>query len=228
MTKRESNGIYQEFKALLSERHLPEEFIPQILVTSQGALYTHRMLSAPVNKKSKDTSPTLDPSIVETRILNHLLLLHRALLEVGLQEIGSVDTVDMDLAQRITAPFRRTLGALRMSMKWVRANMKYMIEHPSEETTAFWRVLTDFIEILGSVFPANQLPELTSALEEDREMEGFLPLRGLFARRQGNVSAVGEHPNVVHLMRIGDILKDARLVADYEASNVSCCVLKFS
>ncbi|KAF9022220.1 hypothetical protein BDZ89DRAFT_210483 [Hymenopellis radicata] len=218
LTKRESSAIYQEFKALLSERHLPEEFIPQILVTSQGALYTHRMLSAPVNKKSKDTSPTLDPSIVETRILNHLLLLHRALLEVGLQEIGSVDTVDMDLAQRITAPFRRTLGALRMSMKWLRANIKYLIEHTSEETTAFWRVLTDFIEILGSAFPADQLPELTSALEEDREMEGFLPLRGLFARRQGTVSAVGEHPNVVHLMRIGDILKDAQLVAEFENS----------
>lgn len=214
---RESNGIYTEFKSLISERHLLEEFIPQVLITSQGALWTHRMIRGDRPKKSRDSSsPTLTPSDVEARIFGHLLLLYRALLEVGLQEIKSVEVTDTDLAQRITATFRRTLRALRVIVKWLRANMKYMVDAASADTNEFWRVMGDFVRALSTTFPIEELPGFTSMLEEDREMEGFLPLKGLLTSRTAAVSLTDEHPNIVHLMRIGDILNDAQWISDFE------------
>jgi protein SMG7 len=62
-------------------------------------------------------------------MIDHLLDLHGALLEVGedeLRDLPPIDSID-DLAQRITATFRRTLPALRIASKWLRANFKYVV-----------------------------------------------------------------------------------------------------
>lgn len=69
------------------------------------------------------------PAAVESRIVSHVLALHRGLLSIGsvqLRELPEEDAPKGDLAQRITATFRRTLPALRMAGKWVRGNLRYL------------------------------------------------------------------------------------------------------
>ena len=111
--------------------------ISSSIVLSQGALWKHRMIrddSATHHHHTRDNSspavPAGTPTIVEWAILDHLLDLHCALLEVGkdeLKDLPPMDSID-DLAQRITATFRRTLPALRIASKWLRANFKYVVQ----------------------------------------------------------------------------------------------------
>ena len=190
--------------------------ISSSIVLSQGALWKHRMIrdNAATHHHTRDDSssvPAGTPTIIEWAILDHLLDLHCALLEVGkdeLKDLPPMDGVD-DLAQRITATFRRTLPALRIASKWLRANFKYVIQDQefasfqqtdekgkgsessnkmttnnkisghSTKTLQFWKTYAQFSLALSLAFPANELPSLSAPLEEDIEMRGFSPLRNL-------------------------------------------------
>ena len=90
-------------------------------VTTSTTIHHARNDSSPI--------PAGTPAIVEWSMLDHLLDFHGALLEVGedeLRDLPPIDSID-DLAQRITATFRRTLPALRIASKWLRANFKYVV-----------------------------------------------------------------------------------------------------
>ena len=191
--------------------------ISSSIVLSQGALWKHRMIrdnaAATHHHKRDDSSsavPTGTSTIIEWAILDHLLDLHSALLEVGkdeLKDLPPMDGVD-DLAQRITATFRRTLPALRIASKWLRANFRYVVQDQefasfqltekkgkgsesgnkktnnkinghSTKTLQFWKTYAQFSLALSLAFPANELPSLSAPLEEDIEMRGFSPLRNL-------------------------------------------------
>jgi hypothetical protein len=85
--------------------------------------------SAPTKQDKPNAPPTLAGYVIEARMLSHLLYLHTALLEVGLDQLREpppADAAGDDLAQRITAVFRRTLPALRIANKWIRANFSYL------------------------------------------------------------------------------------------------------
>jgi protein SMG7 len=136
ISPKHSEKVYSDFYLLVSDRHLPIDMISSSIVLSQGALWKHRMIRDNVathQHTRDDSSPTVPaetPTIVEWAILDHLLDLHCALLEVGkdeLKDLPPVDGID-DLAQRITATFRRTLPALRIASKWLRANFKYVVQ----------------------------------------------------------------------------------------------------
>ena len=199
---------------------------------------------------------------VEARMLAHVLAMHQALLEVGISELAegiAEDAAEDDLAQWITAVFRRTLPALRISSKWLRANYKYVVQsHSSDDYKArdsrggsfsaaaaaseelnaailqFWTKYAKFSTMLSHTFPAERLPTLSTPLEEDIEMRGFLPLRQMMgdAKNAGGEDAVNDfpsktsssedqvHPNEEQLMRIADLLNDAKILADTEASVV--------
>ncbi|KAK7040720.1 hypothetical protein VNI00_009626 [Paramarasmius palmivorus] len=273
----EAKGVFQDFSILMSERHLPEDFIVQVIVLSQAALWKHRMVRD-VPKRNKNNSDardlsvtgTLTPAVIEARLFTHVLSLHRALLELGIEQLrepvplGSED----DLAQRIVAEFKRTLPALRIASKWLLANFKYVMQDPeslgvisgkgrqekasngngkvngyisatSTETILFWEKYAGFLKALARAFPMNRLPDLTFPLAEDVEMRGFLPLRGMLewdkerisdeksavmSSAESDSAKTGDipmeekevHPNVVQLMRIKDLLKDATCLTEME------------
>ncbi|TRM67084.1 hypothetical protein BD626DRAFT_566125 [Schizophyllum amplum] len=231
-----------DFQALISQRHLPHDVIEEVMILAQAALWKHYM----VREKSAGSETT------EYRIFAHLLLMHRTLLEVGIDELkdaAASNVVVEDLAQRITGEFRRTLPALRISSKWLRANYKHVMKKwdaqcvvdvrkmgrgarerdkdskkGSTMLVKFWQRYADFSRVLARAFPSNQLPTLTVPLEEDVDMRGFLPLK-----KQLDVQGVGafedqaaqEHPNVLQLMRIWDLLEDAKALARLEDSPIA-------
>ncbi|KAF9467201.1 hypothetical protein BDZ94DRAFT_60469 [Collybia nuda] len=255
-------GVRSDFYTLVSERHLPIEMISNTIVLSQGALWKHRMIrdnSSLQNRKSDSVIPSEGTSkIIEWGILNHLFDLHCALLEVGKDELGvppPVDAAKNDLAQRITATFRRTLPALRLASKWIRANYKYVsqdleftayqenkheegkeivkttshqISRYSYNTREFWETYTNFIRALTLAFPVGELPPLTAPLDEDIEMRGFLPLKDMMSDTKNigekSTSSPGltqaAHPNDWQLMRIAELINDAKALASLKDSPI--------
>ncbi|KAG7095693.1 hypothetical protein E1B28_006407 [Marasmius oreades] len=274
---KQAQGVCADLYSLVSDRHLPEDFIIQVVVLSQAALWKHRMIrdSPRANKNNNDRHPestlpgSLPNSVIEARLFTHLLSLHRALLEVGIEQLKEPAPIgpDGDLAQRIMVEFRRTLPALRIASKWLLANFNFVMQDPeslglknetnkghkralsesnglisstSTETIEFWEKYAEFLRVLSRAFPINKLPDLTFALSEDTEMSGFLPLKGMLDGRKDkdkektgcDTSTVGGdignedcpteekevHPNVVQLMRIKDLLSDAKRIVDMENS----------
>ena len=179
-----------------------------------------RTSSANGHKKGPSVATS---AAIESAIAGHMLLLHRMLLEVGVVQIAEAppeDAGEHDLAQRITAEFRRTLPALRMAGKWVRTNIRY-ISQPAQQDgnstrpkgrdrrrngdrrsssmslitpipglSEFWHAYAQFSTALLRAFPQEALPKLAITLEEDVEMAGFLPLKKFLP-----VEVVGAHSN---------------------------------
>ena len=227
-------GVLSDFSALMSERALPIDIISKVVILAQGALWKHRTI-----RDSSTTTTTSPPITIESSIVGHVLGLHRVLLEVGLTQLNESlpqDAEDNDLAQRITAKFRRMLPALRIAGKWLRANFKYVLQAQKETKKnspvlvipglpRFWHAYAQFATELYHSFPADRLPSLFSLLEEDIDMRGFLPLRKLMGGSDAGSTSEAEggtkmaaqvHPNEEQLMRIKDILEDAKVLAGFE------------
>ncbi|KAG1743739.1 uncharacterized protein EDB91DRAFT_1274594 [Suillus paluster] len=240
--------VVKDFAALVSERVLPIDAVTKVIVLSEGALWKHRMIrdtSPPSNRRSGGIP---DPATVESQILKHVLAIYQSLLEIGADELAlpPEDAAENDLAQRITAAFRRTLPALRVASKWLLANLKY-VAHATRpagssqveeiqgvfvsDMPVFWQHYSRFYSALYRLFPIEKLPPLLSPLDEDVDLRGFLPLRSLMigdtstivgtdARKGNGVTAVGPqgrdnvHPNEEQLMRISDLLKDVKNLAE--------------
>ncbi|KAL1741978.1 hypothetical protein HDZ31DRAFT_8476, partial [Schizophyllum fasciatum] len=229
-----------DFHSLISQRHLPHTLIEEVMILAQAALWKHRMI--------RERKPGAEKT--ESRIFNHLLLMHRTLLEVGIDELrdaGKVDKSAGDLAQRITGEFRRTLPALRLASKWLHAHYAYVMrgwdpqavragrgarereqareaKKGSAMLVKFWQKYADFGRALARAFPPMKLPALSVPLEEDVDMRGFLPLKGQLDEQAVGAfedQAAQEHPNVLQLMRISDLLEDARALAKREDAPIT-------
>ncbi|CDO71518.1 hypothetical protein BN946_scf184910.g17 [Trametes cinnabarina] len=121
--------VAEDFKSLVSDRVLPSDIISNVVVLAQGALWKHRMFRNPSSNGHRRNMHAGAATAIESAIAGHLLAVHRVLLEVGIVQIAEApteDTAEHDLAQRITAEFRRTLPALRTGSKWLRANLRYL------------------------------------------------------------------------------------------------------
>lgn len=252
--------VASEFYALVSDRHLSIDMISNTVVLSEGALWKHRMIRHTPAPNGRNHHPVpVAPgtsTLVEWGILRHLLDIHVNLLEVGKDELKDPPPMDGldDLAQRISATFRRTLPALRIASKWLRANVAYIAQDPefvayqekergrdgelpkksaykisafSPKIRLFWETYAQFILALSRAFPSSDLPAFNAPLEEDTDMRGFLPLKKLMGEEKGenggkpvNGALVREqvHPNVEQLMRISDLLDDAKYLANMEVS----------
>lgn len=255
-----ADDVAKDFQSLVSERILPIETVSKVVVLSQGALWKHRMIrdtSPPSNRRS---SGLTDSSVIESQILTHVIAIHRVLLEIGAAEltVPPEDAAENDLAQRITAPFRRTLPALRIASKWLVANIKYVlhaVQYPVGEQISptgkgtrgviieglplFWAKFAQFYSALSGIFPSVMLPPLTTPLDEDIDLKGFLPLRDFLVDggtltdavpgnetegQQNGTPPHGRekvHPNEEQLMRIWDLLKDAKSLAEFEVSSIN-------
>ncbi|KAH9847020.1 hypothetical protein C2E23DRAFT_890348 [Lenzites betulinus] len=143
--------VAEEFESLVSDRVLPHDIILTVIVLAQGALWKHRMFrnSGGGHRKS---IPAAASAAIESSIATHLLTMHRVLLEVGVIQISEAppeDAAEHDLAQRITAEFRRTLPALRIASKWLRANLRYLAQ-------AWQQLMSDGTGNDGSSKPKNR------------------------------------------------------------------------
>jgi protein SMG7 len=208
------------FHDLIAALLLQSEVISKIVVIGLGALWKHRMLRSPGAKRR----PRFDPR-VEAQISGHLLAVYRSLLEVGLQELADDPAGDTDdIAQKISATLRRMLPALRMVNKWLRTNYRFYAsdekKHPVEGVTEFWKVYTRFFTALGQKFPIDQLTQLETPLDEDLDIRGFLPLTKLMVTEKSGegVDRAQVHPNEEQLMRIWDLLSDAKTLAQTKVS----------
>ncbi|KAI0342447.1 hypothetical protein BDW22DRAFT_1429283 [Trametopsis cervina] len=117
--------VVKDFAGLVADRILPIDMISKVVILVQGALWKHRMLRRPASGEKRSARLTT----TESQIVTHLVATHRVLLQNGsveLTEAPPEDAAEHDLAQRITATFRRTLPALRMSGKWLRSNTRYL------------------------------------------------------------------------------------------------------
>jgi hypothetical protein len=182
--------------------------------------------------------------------------LYTVLLEIGIREIqegineagevgGDEQQRPEKLAQRITGTFRRTLPALRIANKWVKANVRYLQQYPLEDVqepnasssptlpnavrpslASFWHAWSRFDNQLSEAFPLDLLPSISVDLEEDIDMKGFSPLRWSSSggpdsgsRRPQGEKVASVHPNEEQLMRIGDLIVDNKYIT---ALPVSC------
>ncbi|KAH7929298.1 hypothetical protein BV22DRAFT_1144318 [Leucogyrophana mollusca] len=261
-----AQDVQKDFAALVSERILPIDTVSKAIALSEGALWKHLMVRDGSSGRDRGTdrhAEQVPPSaMIESQISSHVIAMHRALLEIGAVELTETppeDAAENDLAQRITATFRRTLPALRIANKWLLANFKYVMHssaaldggRPSyqgvdnkpgsiADIPSFWTQYARFFCALRRAFPADRLPSLTAPLEEDIDMRGFLPLRNLMAgesasrgesaARKGNTSGNSGrekvHPNEEQLMRISDLLRDAKALAAFEVRANSPIVMK--
>ncbi|KAG8690558.1 hypothetical protein FRC11_010745 [Ceratobasidium sp. 423] len=256
---RHTQNVLASFGSLIARRLLPAATIVQVFVVTLGALWRVRMFRVEgdhsqerkrAKPKRNEREDEQDDDIpLETRIVAHLLALYTVLLEIGTREIqdGIVEAGEMEgderqrlekLAQRITGTFRRTLPALRIANKWVKANVRYLQQYsleggkepntpasPSLPNTMrpnlnkFWRAWSQFDAQLSDAFPMDLLPPITVDLEEDIDMRGFSPLKwgagGRVDLGRGIPSeneAASVHPNEEQLMRIGDLIVDAKYI----------------
>ncbi|EAU83974.2 hypothetical protein CC1G_09856 [Coprinopsis cinerea okayama7 len=245
--KEHDKTVYQDFYELVAERHLPIDMISHAIVLSQGALWKHKMIRDGRRQEARPVEPSVT---TEWRILRHLMDMHFALLEVGrdqLKDLPSMDKVDNDLAQRITAIFRRTLPALRIASKWLRANFAYVmtdlefqayqekeklrsvavekkcpekISAHSVHSIRFWKGYAQFVAALSQAFPTNRLPSLTAPLEEDVDLRGFLPLKKLMVDAKNSASdVVNGNGNVVESPHPNEeqLMRISDLLADAQA-----------
>ncbi|KAF8647537.1 hypothetical protein AX16_006644 [Volvariella volvacea WC 439] len=243
LSPRHRQAAYQDFRFLLSKCQLPMDSIINSVIMSQSALYRFRMFRDSPSSQSPAISPE-NVTLIENEMFLHILDLHRALLEVGRQELGQPIAVDdgADLAQRISATFRRAIPSLRIAGKWLRANYKFISKDPefqahrvledrkgvkirkrhserlsgySPVTNKFWEVYADFIRTLSQNYGQGDLPKLSTCLDEDQDLKGFSPLRKVLEESAdvGSDDAEGQHPNEEQLMRIWDILEDAYAIA---------------
>ena len=203
------------FHDLIAGLLLQSEVISKIAILGLGALWKHRMLRSPGAKRRPRSNPR-----VEAQISGHLLAIFRSLLEVGLQELADDPAGDTDdLAQKISATLRRMLPALRMVNKWLRTNYRFYAsdekKQPVEGVAEFWKVYTRFFTTLGQKFPVEQLTRLETPLDEDLDIRGFLPLTKLMVTENfgEGVDRAQVHPNEEQLMRIWDLLTDAKTLA---------------
>jgi len=210
LSPKHNEKVAQDFYFLLSDRHLSIDMILNTVVLAQGALWKHRMIRDPTQHRSRSDSTPDSSVLIEWSILDHFLDLYRILLDVGKKELADPPE-ETDLAQKISATFRRTLPALRIASKWLRANFKYLGQDQefvafqakeksknstvskrdpnkmsgySIKTIRFWKSYASFALALSQAFPMQKLPPFEAPLEEDIEMRGFLPLRNLIGERR--------------------------------------------
>lgn len=131
---------------------------------------------------------------------------------------------EQHLARLIPPALRRLLPSIRIASKWFKVNYDYLSRHQElrvwDTIQLFWNDYTTFLDSLVTVFPITQLPSITGPLEEDIDLRGFIPLTRAIVNTGGRAGGEEDYdlmfgqrpdPEEEHLMRISDILIEARL-----------------
>lgn len=201
-----------QLAALLAGRAIPSETIVRIVVLAMAAEWQARM-------RLKNSSTAEEPS--DDRAMYYLSRLIGAILDVATEAVPAVPANDSALADeddddddddrddrlqhRVSAVLRRLSPSLRIISKWIKVHADV-----AREDTALITSYDAFINKLARAFPLERLPQLDVGLEEDVDMRGFGPIKDGM-NRQAPQDNRG-HPNEDQLMRISDLLVDARMM----------------
>lgn len=246
---RQSELVVQRFRQLVAERALSSDLMVKVIVMTMAALWHATTFRSPSKPASASSAPSPKKNNVQDKntkpfILAHSLNLFRTLMQIGISEMNeeplSRDTSEGNLAQNITATFRRTLPSVRIVSKWVLSNFDYIQRSgsPSSGSTSpavengqpdladalrqFWFTYASLCTEMLRMFPLNRLPTLSTFLEEDLEVKGFTPLKGFMPGGSAQSTALGQnmvHPNEEQLMRIGDLFADANELVSREVGS---------
>ncbi len=217
--------VVLSFSKLLETRSLAPDVITRVVTLAFGALWVLQVF------KLNFEEPQLLPT--EHQIIGHISSLFKTIFKVGYRELkeASMATSGSQIAQSISATFRRTLPCLHVISRWMKINLDVAcIKNP--KTTAsghqdgqfafsFWSSYATFLNRLLGVFPLQSLPPVTVRFEEDEELRGFRPLE---EESENSVSSLvyasssTVHPNDEHLMRIRDVISSGLEIAKHEAS----------
>jgi hypothetical protein len=141
----------------------------------------------------------------------------------------------VDYVQRSKSPPSKADSATQESTQMDETSTK-QIEELSAAVDAFWSDYVAFINLIRFAFPFDHLPKLGTLgqsgmtsldFEEDRDMRGFVPMKkSMLIDAKLSSSIVQEevnqlHPNEEHLVRIADILIDAKVIAETESSPIA-------
>lgn len=218
-----ATNVVTEFTSLVSDRELPSGMICDTLMLAIGALWKIRMI--------RDGQVRADRKVIEPLMASYILNLLRSMLKVSKKQLEEKPEDEADLAQKITAAFRRLLPALRIGSKWLRSNYGFLETSLAAAATSeaflaaiksFWEAYALFFTALMNTFPREKLPQLAGPLEEDVYMSGFSPIKRDLLQRMApteNGLAPGQdtvHPNEEYLMRLSDLLNDFHLLKDSE------------
>ncbi len=180
----------------------------------QGAQRDRDQIAATVSAVLRRVMPALR---IETKWLkSHLDYIHRgteraANLDAGLA--SSLGSMSMDEAELERQRIRRSANEMVI-----------------DNVSSFWRSYADFINTIRFAFPYESLPNIPDGqlgapslcLEEDIDMRGFTPIKkGTISAPQTGMGeacvpgqGTGAHPNEEQLMRISDLLVDAKVIAE--------------
>lgn len=190
---------------LLADRLIPSEMVVRILVLAMAAEWQARM-------RLQNGNSAEEPS--GDRAMYYLSRLIGAILDVAMHAVPVAplddsaladDDEDERLHHRVSPVLRRLSPSLRIISKWIKVHADLV-----REDTTLNESHNAFIFQLARAFPLERLPQLDAGLEEDVDMRGFGPIKDGMNRQAPQEK--GGHPNEDQLMRISDLLVDARLM----------------
>jgi hypothetical protein len=216
------------FNKLLAERLLPIGLIVKIYIAALGSLWTIRMSKHKKTNSSKEPSPTKAPDISrEGIVLTHVMDLHLGFIKLA---IAHLDPATMPSgttpAEKIAVPLRRILQSLRVSSRWVCANLDYLYRSTNPDKAApgltktmgeFWSSYAQFLTALQAAFTPSDLQSIADwkvTLTEDDDFAGFTPFKGSLVPYIPPEDEVKEvpisqvPPNEECLLRIRDVIVD--------------------
>lgn len=219
---------------LLRYRSLLSETVVKINVIIIGIHWHARQSSSIVAIGADDSD---DRRQAEDLALHLLLQTSGQIFDVAASEIAdglkvrssgtaiADEDEELELHQYISAVLRRLLPTLRIISKWIKLHTIYLSRFPKTTTEGFWSRYEKLMDGLASLFPMESLPGCHEVLEEDVDMRGFIPLMRGLSGGEGKEEQAGEgevHPNEQQLMRIADLLVDARLLIQPVRVSLHC------
>lgn len=213
------------FAQLLRERKLLSE---TIVKTTAMAIGSHWQARLGANAGTGDAERRHNVEglalVLLMSVFTGLVVVAAEEAEDALAQLGDDSAVADDddaqpLAPRISAVLRRLLPSLRIMSRWLKVHVEYVgrlapaSPDAARSVSSFWQAYGRLMSALARAFPLPQLPELDRPLEEDRDMRGFLPLHVARVVEDAPAPVDGDvHPNEEQLMRLADLLVDAKLL----------------
>jgi len=216
---------------LNAEQHILFHLVGVMTVLVQVA---HSETKDAVEMAKRDTSSESNVSDPSFDIARNITAAFRRILP-ALRIASKWLKSHVDYVQRNKSPPSKMDSAEQQSNQVDETSTK-QIEELSAAVDSFWSVYVAFVNLIRFAFPFDQLPKLGTLgqsgmtsldFEEDRDMRGFVPMKkSMLIDAKFDTSLVQEesnqlHPNEEHLVRIADILIDAKVIAEADSSPIA-------
>jgi hypothetical protein len=178
--------------SLLSSGDLSQEMLLELTVA---------LISVHWSRRAKSTgfkgswAPDQAACAGEEFALSTLLATFGIMFEVFFRELQDVKRREahalaggqpgLSLQNRISSTMHSIMPALRMASKWIKLNFDYLVRRSSGPTSGPIAVMYEqyqsCMQTLFDTFPIQNLPGLSGQFEEDKDLQGFMPLSPVMA-----------------------------------------------